>query len=71
MITQELLDSLSSSDKQALMEGLKELIDQSYKVEKEFVELKGLFEGVLELLPNALWVLDEEGGLVYQNSESL
>ncbi|MGP1580617.1 MAG: sensor histidine kinase [Wolinella sp.] len=70
MITQELLDSLSSSDKNALLGGLKELIEQSYKVEQEFIELKGLFEGVLELLPNALWVLDEEGGLVYQNSES-
>lgn len=71
MITQELLDSLSSSDKEALLKGLEELIGQSYKVEKEFIELKGLFEGVLELLPNALWVLDEAGGLIYQNSESL
>ncbi|MGP1450315.1 MAG: sensor histidine kinase [Wolinella sp.] len=71
MITQELLDSLSSSDKKALLDGLKELIDQSYKVESEFIELKGLFEGVLELLPNALWVLDESGGLIYQNSEAL
>ncbi|RAX57358.1 two-component sensor histidine kinase [Helicobacter monodelphidis] len=53
------------------MRSLEELINQSYQIENEFIELKGLFEGVLELLPNALWVLDENGGLIYQNDESL
>ncbi len=71
MINQELLDSLSGNDKVTLMRSLEELISQSYQIEKEFIELKGLFEGVLELLPNALWVLDENGGLIYQNDESL
>lgn len=71
MINQELLDSLNATDKLTLMRSLEELISQSYQIENEFIELKGLFEGVLELLPNALWVLDENGALVYQNDESL
>ena len=71
MINQELLNSLNATDKVALMRSLEELISQSYQIENEFIELKGLFEGVLELLPNALWVLDEKGDLVYQNDESL
>lgn len=70
MINQELLNSLNATDKVALMHSLEELISQSYQIENEFIELKGLFEGVLELLPNALWVLDEKGDLVYQNDES-
>ena len=39
MIDQNLLESLSSSDKESFARGLKELITQTYEVEKEFVEL--------------------------------
>ena len=43
MIDQNLLESLSSSDKESFARGLKELITQTYEVAKEFVELKELF----------------------------
>ena len=68
MIDQNLLESLSSSDKESFARGLKELITQTYQVEKEFVELKALFEEVLDVLPTAVWVLESEGEIFYQNS---
>lgn len=68
MIDQNLLESLSSSDKESFAKGLKELITQTYEVEKEFVELRALFEEVLDILPTAVWVLEEGGEIFYQNS---
>ncbi|MDY3113552.1 MAG: HAMP domain-containing sensor histidine kinase [Helicobacter sp.] len=68
MIDQNLLESLSSSDKESFAKGLKELITQTYEVEKEFVELKALFEEVLDVLPTAVWVLEYSGEIFYQNS---
>ncbi|EES88982.1 sensor histidine kinase [Helicobacter canadensis] len=68
MIDQNLLESLSSSDKESFAKGLKELITQTYEVEKEFVELKALFEEVLDILPTAVWVLEQGGEIFYQNS---
>ena len=68
MIDQNLLESLSSSDKESFAKGLKELITQTYEVEKEFVELKALFEEVLDILPTAVWVLEQKGEIFYQNS---
>lgn len=68
MIDQNLLESLSSSDKESFAKGLKELITQTYEVEKEFVELRALFEEVLDILPTAVWVLEEGGDIFYQNS---
>ena len=68
MIDQNLLESLSSSDKESFAKGLKELITQTYEVEKEFIELKALFEEVLDILPTAVWVLEQGGEIFYQNS---
>ncbi len=68
MIDQNLLQSLSSSDKESFAKGLKELITQTYEVEREFVELKALFEEVLDILPTAVWVLEQGGEIFYQNS---
>lgn len=68
MIDENLLESLSSSDKAAFASGLKELISQTYEVEREFSELKALFSEVLDVLPNAVWLLDENGEIFYQNT---
>lgn len=53
------------------------LIEQTYKVEKEFNELKASYshlqetiEKVVEFLPNAIWILDEEGEVFLQNSQA-
>ncbi|MDD3855624.1 MULTISPECIES: ATP-binding protein [unclassified Sulfurimonas] len=53
------------------------LIEQTYKVEKEFNELKASYvhlqdtvEKIVEFLPNAIWILDEDGNIFLQNSLS-
>ena len=58
-------------------EELNLLIEQTYKVEKEFSELKASYahlqdtvEKIVEFLPNAIWILDEEGNVFLQNSQA-
>jgi len=58
-------------------EELNLLIEQTYKVEKEFNELKASYvhlqdtvEKIVEFLPNAVWILNEGGGVFLQNSQA-
>ncbi|HUH42637.1 MAG: HAMP domain-containing sensor histidine kinase [Sulfurimonas sp.] len=58
-------------------EELNLLIEQTYKVEKEFSELKASYmhlqdtvEEVVEFLPNAIWILDKDGDIFLQNSQA-
>jgi two-component system, NtrC family, sensor kinase len=58
-------------------EELNLLIEQTYKVEKEFTELKESYthlqntvEKVVEFLPNAVWILEEDGEIFLQNSQA-
>ena len=53
------------------------LIEQTYKVENEFNELKSSYEHlqdtvekVVEFLPNAIWILNEDGNVFLQNSQA-
>lgn len=53
------------------------LIEQTYKVEKEFNELKASYahlqdtvEEVVEFLPNAIWILQKDGSVFLQNSQA-
>lgn len=53
------------------------LIEQTYKVEREFNELKASYahlqdtvEEVVEFLPNAIWILDKNGEIFLQNSQA-
>ena len=53
------------------------LIEQTYKVENEFNELKQSYshlqntvERVVEFLPNALWILNDDNTIFLQNSEA-
>ncbi|MDD5156924.1 HAMP domain-containing sensor histidine kinase [Sulfurimonas sp.] len=53
------------------------LIEQTYKVEREFTELKNSYEllqdsveKIVEFLPNAIWVFNEDGTLFLQNSQA-
>lgn len=53
------------------------LIEQTYKVEKEFNELKSSYihlqdtvEKIVEFLPNAIWILDEDSQIFLQNSQA-
>lgn len=58
-------------------EELNLLIEQTYKVENEFNELKASYshlqdtvEKVVEFLPNAIWILNEDGTVFLQNSRA-
>ncbi len=53
-----------------LLENLETLIAQTYIVEKEFKELKNILNGVIEFMPQALWVIDENDEIIVQNSKT-
>jgi len=65
------------SDSLITPEELNLLIEQTYKVEKEFTELKESYthlqdtvEKVVEFLPNAIWILNEDNSVFLQNSQA-
>ncbi len=56
---------------------LKALIEQTYKVEEEYVALRQSYthlqdtiEQVVEFLPNAIWILEQDGRVFLQNSKA-
>lgn len=56
---------------------LASLIEQTYKVESEYVALRQSYEGlqrtidrIIEFLPNAIWILEHDGKLFLQNSQA-
>lgn len=58
-------------------EELKALIDQTYKVEEEYVALRHSYnhlqstiEQVIEFLPNAIWIVNPDGSVFLQNSQA-
>lgn len=58
-------------------EELKALIDQTYKVEEEYVALRHSYnhlqstiEQVIEFLPNAIWIVNPDGSIFLQNSQA-
>ena len=58
-------------------EELKALIEQTYKVEEEYIALRGSYEHlqatieqVVEFLPNAIWILEKDGRVFLQNSKA-
>ncbi len=58
-------------------EELNLLIEQTYKVEREFSELKASYdylqntvEQIVEFLPNAVWILNSDGSVFLQNSHA-
>ena len=70
MLDKELLNNLNHKDKEQFLQGLEEIIEHSYKLEGEFKELKSVISGIIDFLPNALWVFDESGYIFIQNSEA-
>lgn len=58
-------------------EELKSLIDQTYRVEEEYISLRQSYhhlqstiEQVIEFLPNAIWIVQQDGSIFLQNSEA-
>lgn len=66
-----------SENNEEVLEQLQMLIEQTYKVEEEYKTLRssyehlqGTIENLIEFLPNALWVLFENGEIFTQNSRA-
>jgi two-component system NtrC family sensor kinase len=55
---------------QELLSNLEYLINQTYKIEKEFKELKDILNSVIEFLPQAIWIIDNENNIIAQNSKA-
>lgn len=77
MIDESLLNSLSAKEKEIFKKGLKDLIDQTYVIEDEYKKLgesynalQDFMRQIIEVQPNALWVLDEKGDIFLENSEA-
>ena len=56
---------------------LKALIEQTYKVENEYISLRASYEHlqdtieqIIEFLPNAIWVLNSDSSIFLQNSKA-
>jgi two-component system NtrC family sensor kinase len=59
-----------SKENKELLKNLETLIQRTYEVEKEFIELKNILNGVIEFLPHALWVIDENKEIIAANSKT-
>jgi signal transduction histidine kinase len=57
-------------DQSDLLKNLEILIQKTYEVEEQFIELKNILNGVIEFLPQALWVVDSNGEIIAQNSKA-
>ena len=57
-------------DQSDLLKNLETLIQKTYEVEEQFIELKNILNGVIEFLPQALWVVDSNGEIIAQNSKA-
>lgn len=58
------------SSQMELLKNLETLIQKTYEVEKEFIEFKNILNGVIEFLPQALWVIDKNGEIIVRNSKA-
>ena len=70
MIDKKLLQNLDKDDKEQFLKGLEEIIEHSYTLENEFKEMKNIIADVIDFIPNALWVFNENGEIFIQNSEA-
>ncbi|MBL0686511.1 MAG: two-component sensor histidine kinase [Sulfurospirillum sp.] len=74
---ESLLNSLSNKEKEIFKKGLKDLINRTYVLEDEYkklnvsyIALQEFISQIIEVEPNALWVLDDNGDIFLQNSEA-
>ncbi len=77
MIDKNMLKNLNNEEKEFFKKSLESLIEQTYKVEEEYKELNNSYKNlqnfikqIIEVLPNALWVIDKNGDIFLQNSEA-
>ena len=57
-------------DQSDLLKNLEILIQKTYEVEEQFIEFKNILNGVIEFLPQALWMVDSNEEIIAQNSKA-
>jgi len=67
---EEKIAKLLKADNKEFLANLEQIIEFANTVEKEHKELKELFFSVIDFLPNALWVFNEDGTIYLQNSKA-
>jgi signal transduction histidine kinase len=77
LIDKELLESLDTKDKQQYLNALDNVIKQIDVLEKEYIEnkkayanLQKVIEGIVEVLPNAIWIFNKDNKIFLSNSEA-
>lgn len=70
----DIINSLNSCEKAQLQKGLESLIEQTYVIEKEYkqlnenyISLRQMVSEIIEVLPNALWIIDNNE-IILQNN---
>lgn len=71
VIDSDLLKGFNAKDKQELLNLLDKIILQSYRVEQEFKDYKALYEWVIEIMPQAIWVFNNDGSVFYRNTQAV
>ncbi len=73
----KLPSSMKESEQKTLLKQLESLIEQTYSVEREYIaltnsydQLQSLVKQIIEVLPNALWVLNADRSIFLHNSEA-
>jgi two-component system NtrC family sensor kinase/two-component system sensor histidine kinase AtoS len=77
LFSQTLLEKLNSDEKATLTNTLEQLINQTYVIEEEYKELKTSYDNlqnflkqIVEAIPNAVWVFEDDKTIFLQNSEA-
>ncbi|MCX2682266.1 HAMP domain-containing sensor histidine kinase [Campylobacter sp. MIT 21-1685] len=77
-MNENILKSLDSNEKETLQKGLQSLIEQTYVIENEYKilnenynSLRAMVSDIIEVLPTALWILDEQKNTLLQNKQAL
>jgi signal transduction histidine kinase len=77
MVNKELIESLDKKDKNDLLNALHNIIKDIESLEKEYVETKNAYgnlqkiiEGIIEVLPNAIWIFNSDNKIFLSNSEA-
>lgn len=68
--SENILEHFDAKDRQELLDLLNEFIAQSYRIEEEFREYKALYQHVIEILPQAIWVFNDDLSIFYRNTQA-
>lgn len=60
----------NSQTNEGILQTLTHLIEQTYKAEENFKDLNRVFHGVINALPSALWVVDDNGIYLFNEKAS-